>query len=329
MQEVVQILLSVIGVAHFDGFAPRAQRPDDFTVDYLLIRPVVGPFHACLQRLVKPWVIWDGPKAVLSLEPVLKILQAQCIECLTQGVTVPWPVGAPGQAGSWVAPKPGELIRVHFAVGAFAGDQPATQTFNGHMSHNGYMGCRWGSIAKMCIGSTLSRELKDAAFDVAALNCLIKKKGTNIPDPKKVTWHKADADLMMLQANVQPQPQMVRQAQEAAGDLNVSYTARSKLASESGWGSRGVFARMLAELSGFCQQQDVLIDGMHNWMNVIKPCAHMTVDILVESNEEYWLDELLQEIRRLLPGCFTSGRRVIDIYICRSRHLYMFHNRVL
>jgi hypothetical protein len=77
---------------------------------------------------------------------------------------------------------------------------------------------------------------------------------------------------------------------------------------------------MLADLNGFCQQCDVVIDGMHNWMNVIKPLCHMTVDILLESNLEFWLDELLQDIRRMLPGCFTNGRRVSSI----ARHNYIY-----
>jgi hypothetical protein len=67
---------------------------------------------------------------------------------------------------------------------------------------------------------------------------------------------------------------------------------------------------MLHELNGFDQQKDVLVDAMHNWMNVIKPLCHMTVDIVVVENAEYWLDRLLQEIRQMLPGAFTSGRRV-------------------
>jgi hypothetical protein len=312
--------LAILGLLHFDGFAPRAQRPDDFTVDYLLLRPVVGPSHGCLQRLVKPWVIWDGPKSVLSLEPIVDILRGQCIACLKDGVSVLWPVGAPRTAGDWVAPEPGEVLHVTFVVGGFAGDQPATQTFNGHMSHNGLMGCRWGSIVKTCMGSTLTTDLKQAGFDLDALKCLVKKKGVEIPDKKKVTWHRHSPAEMMLQASVLPAPEQVREAQEAAGDLDLSFSARSKLAKENGWSYRGYMARMLHDLTGFDQQMDVLIDGMHNWMNVIKPCAHMTVDILLGTNEEYWLDELLQDIRRMLPGCFTSGRRVTHVHVIAKVH---------
>jgi hypothetical protein len=215
--------LAVLALAHFDGFAPRAQRPDYFIVDYLLLRPIVGPTHACLQGLVKPWVIWDGPKPVLSLEPIVGILKAQLTECLKDGVMVPWLVGARPTAGSWVAPKAGDLVHVTFTVGAFAGDQPATQTFNGHMSHNGVMGCRRGSISKKCMGSTLSRDLKDALFDSSHLLCLVKKKGVDIPDKKKVTWHRHTREEMTRQASVAPTPESVRAAQEAAGLGLVAY----------------------------------------------------------------------------------------------------------
>lgn len=252
---------------------------------------------------------------MLSLEPIVDILRAQCIACLKDGVSVSWPVGAPRTAGDWVAPEPGEVLHVTFAVGAFAGDQPATQTFNGHMSHNGLMGCRWGSIVKMCMGSTLTTDLKQAGFDMDVLKCLVKKKGVEIPDKKKVTWHRHSPAEMMLQASVLPAPEQVREAQEAAGDLDLSFSARSKLAKENGWSYKGYMARMLHDLTGLDQQMDVLVDGMHNWMNVIKRCSHMTVDILVGTNEQFWLDELLQDIRRMLPGCFTSGRRVTHVHV--------------
>ena len=204
------------------------------------------------------------------------------------------------------------MVHVNFTIGAFAGDQPATQTFNGHMSHNGLMGCRWGSIAKRCSGSTVTQDLKQPGFDLAQYKCIVKKKGVEIPDKKRVTWHRHTDVEMMAQASVEPLPEAVREAQEAASDLNLTHTARARLAKESGWGPKGVMARMLEKLNGFSQQTDVLIDGMHNWMNVVKPLAHMTVDILVDSNELFWLDELLQDIRRWLPGCFTNGRRVCD-----------------
>lgn len=219
-------------------------------------------------------------------------------------------MGAPRVAGDWVAPQGDQVVHVNFTIGAFAGDQPATMTFNGHMSHNGIMGCRWGSLVKVCMGSTVTRDLKMVGFDLDKLRCIVEKKGANIPDAKTVTWHRHTSSEMMEQASVEPAREKVREAQDAAGDMSLSFTARTNRARESGWSSKGVMARMLEELNGFDQQKDVVIDGMHNWMNVIKPLAHMTVDILETCNDVYWLDELLQDIRRWLPGCFTNGRRV-------------------
>ena len=69
--------LGIVGVLHFDGFAPFAQRPDDYTVDYLLVRPVLDEFHGCMQRFVRPWVLWDGPSSVKSLEPITHVLKEQ------------------------------------------------------------------------------------------------------------------------------------------------------------------------------------------------------------------------------------------------------------
>jgi hypothetical protein len=234
----------------------------------------------------------------------------QCLTALCDGVVVEWPVGAPSSAEGWVAPAPGEAITARFTPGCFVGDQPATDTFNGNGKHGAAMGCRWGSVVNKCVGSTLAADSKDLGFDVSKLESIVKKKGISVPDWNTVTWHRATESVMAEQATVVASPDAVKAAQEAAANLELSHTARKELVKASGWSFIGHFARMLHELNGFDQQKDVLIDAMHNWMNVIKPLCHMTVDIVRVENAEYWLDRLLQEIRQMLPGAFTSGRRV-------------------
>jgi hypothetical protein len=69
--------LGIVGLLHFDGFAPFAQRPDDYTVDYLCVRPVLDELNGSMQRFVRPWVLWDGPSSVKSLEPITHVLKEQ------------------------------------------------------------------------------------------------------------------------------------------------------------------------------------------------------------------------------------------------------------
>ena len=306
---------SVLGLLHFDGFSPFKQKKDDHTVDYLLLRPVVHHENACLQKHVAAWVIWDGPKATPHLEPITEILRGQCVSCLKDGVVVQWPVGvrtANRSGADWEQPAPNALVVVRFTVGALVADQPATETVNGSANHNAVMACRWGSITGRCVGGNLSRDKKngaDASF--SELLCLLKKKGADLPMGGKVTWHRHSSTEMVAQATVEPDPVAVALAQAAAADTRTSVSARKKSQTNTGWSSKGCFMRMLKEVNGLTDQQmDVLIDGMHNWMNVIKPLAHMTVDMLQSENHLYWLDQLLKEIRRDLPNCFTNGRRV-------------------
>jgi len=261
---------------------------------------------------------------VKTLEPVVAILREQLIRCMTDGVVVEWPMSATRGVGDWQAPADGcsNAVHVRFVPGCFAGDVPATHTFNGHANHNSKTGCRWGSIAKLCLGETLATDMKDVLFEVKSLRSLVHKKGVDIPAATKVTWHRYSREEMVHQATVSPDPAAVVQAQLEAANMDLSHAGREKAAKESGWGPHGAMASMLHDLIAFDKQMDVLIDGMHGWMNIIKPLAHMTVDIVAQSNEEYWLDALLQEIRRLLPGCFTSGRRVrfyIMIYVYMHR----------
>ena len=234
----------------------------------------------------------------------------QCLAALHDGVVIEWPVGAPTRAGFWVAPAAGATVTVRFAVGAFVGDQPATDTFNGNAKHGAAMGCRWGSVVRKCVGSTVAADLMNSLFKVTQLECIVKKKGKSVPDGSTVTWHRATTAVMAEQATVAPAPNAVQAAQEAAANLELSHSARKELVKTSGWSFNGHLARMFHDVYGFDQQKDVLIDAMHNWMNVIKPLCHMTVDIVKSENAEYWLDRLLQEIRQMLPGAFTSGRRV-------------------
>ena len=77
LSEDHSVELGVVGLLHFDGFAPFAQSPDDYTVDYLQVRPVLDELHGCMQRFARPWVLWDGPNSVKSLEPITHVLKKQ------------------------------------------------------------------------------------------------------------------------------------------------------------------------------------------------------------------------------------------------------------
>lgn len=104
-------------------------------------------------------------------------------------------------------------------------------------------------------------------------------------------------------------PVEVAEAVNAASDSSVPRTRSAKESSASGW-KRASLTRMLNELYGLSMQRDVLIDGMHNIMSLVKDLAHATVSMFQGHNQELWLDKVLQQIRAMLPNVFTNGRRV-------------------
>ena len=172
---------------HFDGFAPFTQRPDDFTVDYLLLRPILEHNKGCSQHFVKPWVIWDGPRAMRSLQPVTEYCRGQLQDLLNKGVSVPWPLGASCKEGDEFLVEAKQEVTVRFLVGVFVGDQPATDTFNGNGGHASLCGCRFGGVSGICQGSTLARDrAEDPNFDPKSLEALVPKKNNNVPSDQQV-----------------------------------------------------------------------------------------------------------------------------------------------
>lgn len=172
----------VVGVLHFDLFSPFKQRKDDYSIGYLLARPVVGPTNGCLQSLVAPWVIFDGPEHVLSLGPICTVLRQQCIECLSEGVSVSWPIGATTERAGLVF-KALETFKAHFAFGCFVADQPALATGNSHMPHSAMMACRWGSVVGRCRGGNVCQDMADPDFDKSDLESIIGKGVNNVTIP--------------------------------------------------------------------------------------------------------------------------------------------------
>lgn len=307
---------NIVGLLHFDSFAPLRTRPDDFAVAYLLLRPILAPEHAALESMSRAWVIFDGPQKVKSLTPVASVLMRQVEACLADGVRCVWPPEArrfarTGATSVPIALHPGCEFKCRFVIGCFAADQPAAQEANGHTSHNAIMACRWGSIVGVCMGTTLARERRASYFDLDDLYGLISKGQArrHVPQETTVTWHQASIEERLNQSVCEPDVAAAVAALRRGMDFELPPSVRKQHQKQTGWGT-GSLLLMLHDLYGFDVIDDVLIDGMHNWMGIIKDLTRATINVLEVVNKTTWLDRLLAQIRLQLPRVFTHGRRI-------------------
>ena len=129
-------------VLHHDSFAPFSTRPDDYSVGYLLVRPLVGVRASAMQKLVQAWVIMQGPEHFKCFEPILEILREQVRQCLHVGVDCYWPLRTSCHYDGQRYHIPVGRTVLHGVIACTCSDQPAACTVNGHTSHNAKMACR-------------------------------------------------------------------------------------------------------------------------------------------------------------------------------------------